>query len=82
MNDITQHSTSSFIGARYDEVRTYKVKYVEDLEAESARRLAMLKDASHMMLNKGCCSHCFPVMDDSGFWSHADDCELNTECNG
>jgi hypothetical protein len=51
------------------------------LVAENARRLALLDDASHEMLNKGVCSNCFPITDSNGYWVHNpdDDCELAKE---
>ncbi len=44
-NNITQHSTSSYIGVDYDEVRVYRVMYVEELEAESDRQAIAIRAA-------------------------------------
>ena len=57
---VTQHSTSSHIGFVFDEVKTYRVKYVEDLEAETDRRLALLKRWNDKRIEKGrYCPFCF-----------------------
>jgi len=81
-NDITQHSTSSFIGARYDEVKTYRVKYVEELQAESDRRLALLKRIDDSVERCPIC-HRQKVLLGSVYVSDcADGCELAGECHG
>jgi len=81
-NDITQHSTSSYIGARYDEVKTYRVKYVEELQAESDRRLAMLKELRFDFC-PFCNGHVNWIGDeDPTSIGHRDDCRYDAECNG
>ena len=44
-NDQTSHSTLSGWGAVYDEVKTYRVKYVEELEAKVRMSLAWKRAA-------------------------------------
>jgi len=83
-NDITQHSTSSNVGFVFDEVKTYRVKYVEELEAESNRRLGMLRRLTYKMpICLICHGHLSWIGDEKPpRVGHADDCELDAECNG
>ena len=82
---VTQHSTSSHIGFVFDEVKTYQVKYVEELQAESDRRLEMLILLKSRMKYR--CLSCYGILNWIGdeeptSIGHADGCELAAECHG
>ena len=78
-NDQTSHSTLSGLSAVYDEVKTYRVKYVEYLEAAADRRKELLKLLESETRRKEipcilCGNH--PLYEDM---PHADGCELAKE---